>query len=529
MTMLGRRLFLGGGAFGALAARAPFASAGIITSDRDRPSVPSGLQAGDPIPDPGRPGFARCVLWSRSDRPARMLVEWSTDERFTAAVSVDGPLVLPDRDFTGTIDLAGLPAGADVFYRIRFQDASDINRFSEPVRGRLRTPPTDGQTVSFCFSGDETGQGWGLNADFGGLRMYETMRAAAPDFFIHSGDQIYADQPLPETVALPDGTTWRNRVPPHMAKVAETLAEFRGHYAYNLEDDSKRRFLAEVPMLVQWDDHDVKNNWFPGQIHDDSRYRVKSVSLLAAYAKRAMIDYNPFRIVPEDPERTYRVVSRGPSLDVFMTDVRSLRGPNSRNRQPEPGADTAFFGPAQLAWLKDRLKRSTATWKVIACSLPISYVNQDYNSYVPRGIFEGWANGDDGPPLGREHELASLLSFLKAESIRNVVWVSADVHFAAAIRHDPSRAAFTDFDPFWEFIAGPMHAGTYGPAALDLTFGPEVRYLSVPPDLEPNRPPTEGLQFFGHAAIDGQSQVMTMRLVDIAGKELFRTYIDPET
>ena len=36
----------------------------------------------------------------------------------------------------------------------------------------------------------------------GGLRIYESMRRVQPDFFIHSGDLIYADGPLANAVAL---------------------------------------------------------------------------------------------------------------------------------------------------------------------------------------------------------------------------------------------------------------------------------------------------------------------------------------
>src|SRR5437870_11800830 len=86
-------------------------------------------------------------------------------------------------------------------------------------------------------------------------------------------------------------------------------------------------------MLVQWDDHEVRNNWYPGQTLGDERYRVRSASLLAAFAKRAMLEYNPFRFDPIDPERIYRSFAHGPSLEVFMIDERSYRGPNTPNRQ----------------------------------------------------------------------------------------------------------------------------------------------------------------------------------------------------
>ena len=87
-------------------------------------------------------------------------------------------------------------------------------------------------------------------------------------------------------------------------------------------------------------------------------------------------------------------------------------------------------------------------------------------------------------------------------AIRNVVWITGDVHYCAAHHYDPARARFTDFDPFWEFVAGPLHAGTFGPNALDATFGPEVRFIGIPPGMKPNRPPCDGLQFFGTLRVD---------------------------
>ena len=59
------------------------------------------------------------------------------------------------------------------------------------------------------WTGDTAGQGWGINLDFGGMRGYATMLAQQPDFFIHSGDNIYADGPMQEQVELADGSIWR--------------------------------------------------------------------------------------------------------------------------------------------------------------------------------------------------------------------------------------------------------------------------------------------------------------------------------
>jgi alkaline phosphatase D len=360
------------------------------------------------------------------------------------------------------------------------------------------------------------------------MKIYEQMRRLEPDFFIHSGDQIYADGPIAAEVKLEDGTVWRNVVTPEKAKVAETLREFRGNFAYNLLDEHVRRFNAAVPSIVQWDDHEIRNNWYPGQLFGDPRYTVKSASLLAARARRAMLEYNAMRVVPEDPERVYRAFAYGPSLDVFVLDERSYRGPNTPNRQAGSSAQTDFLGREQLGWLKRALRVSRATWKVIASDMPLSIVVPDLNADVPKGTYEGWANAHDGAPLGRELELAGLLAFVKHASIRNVVWLTADVHYAAAVFHDPARARFTDFAPFWEFVAGPLNAGTFGPGEMDPTFGPQVRYRSSPGGMKPNRPPTEGMQFFGGVRIDARSEVMTVKLHNLAGRVVYNVDLAPE-
>jgi alkaline phosphatase D len=210
----------------------------------------------------------------------------------------------------------------------------------------------------------------------------------------------------------------------------------------------------------------------------------------------------------------------GPSLDVFRIDMRSYRGPNTTNDQAAPGPDTVFLGPEQVRWLKQALLASRATWKVIASDMPIGLI-------VPDGdLFENLANGD-GPPRGRELEMAGLLRFIRDAGITGVVWLTADVHYTAAHHYDPSRARFQEFAPFWEFVSGPLNAGTFGPGQLDDTFGPEVVFAKAPPEGQANLPPSAGLQFFGQVDIDGATEVMTVRLKDLEGTTLFTRELEP--
>ena len=80
---------------------------------------------------------------------------------------------------------------------------------------------------------------------------------------------------------------------------------------------------------------------------------------------------------------------------------------------------------------------------------------------------------------GARREFADVLRFIRDNAIHNIVWLTADVHYTAAHHYDPARGAFKDFLPFWEFVSGPLHSGTYGPKELDMTFGPEVRFIKA--------------------------------------------------
>ena len=463
------------------------------------------------------------LVWARADRASRLVVEYATTEAFVDPRRIIGPAALEGSDFTARVHLPELPGGQRILYRVRFQDLDDLRRWSEPVVGSLVTaPPAAGRDVSLVFSADTVGQGWGLDPAFGGFETYASMLAARPDLFVNLGDAIYADQPVGLSVPLDDGRTWRSVPSAAKAKPAETVDEFRGNYRYNLQDAHMRRFNQSVTQLTVWDDHEVRDNWFPERRQDgDPRYGVASVALLAARARQAHFEYTPLPLDGRDPERLYRRVRFGP-VEVFLLDYRSYRAANSANTQPAAGEATRHLGPDQLAWLEAALAASTATWKVMASSLPIGLVVGD-----GPGRYEAVANGDAGPPLGRELEIARLLRFIRDRRIDNVVWITGDVHYAAAHHYDPARARFTEFTPFWEFVAGPLHAGTFGPNALDPTFGPEVRFLGIPAGMKPNRPPSEGLQFFGRLVVEAATGALRASLHNRAGREIFATTLAP--
>ena len=282
------------------------------------------------------------------------------------------------------------------------------------------------------------------------------MRRAQPDLFIHCGDTIYADAPLVAEVKLDDGRVWRNVV---------TRGEVEGRrdarrVSRQLPVQPHRRAHAALQRRRRADG-DLGRSRSPRQLvrrarpeSRTTRYQVKSMALLAERARQAFLEHHPIAIDPGNRDRIHRTLSLGPQVEVFALDMRSFRG--REQREPAGARSTAsssILGAAQLDWLKTRLAASRATWKVIASDMPIGVI-------VPRHavVLRG---GRQRRPTGRRSAASSRSPICCASSssagVRNVVWITGDVHYCAAHHYDPARARFTDFDPFWEFVAGPLH------------------------------------------------------------------------
>jgi alkaline phosphatase D len=503
-----------------LASSAAIVAMPALSRAATRPQISHGVQSGDVDRTSG-------VVWARSDRPARLHIEVATTESFKDAIRLPPVNALPATDFAAKRFVTGLPPGQTVFYRLRFADLADVNGVSAPVIGRFRTAHESARPVRFVWSADTAGQGFGINPQDGGLKTYATMMRHDPDFFIHSGDTIYADGPIKPEVKTANGL-WKNIVAEGVDKVAETLGEFRGRFKYNLLDENLLAFNAQIPTFCQWDDHEVVDNWSESKdLSHDDRYTEKSIGVLSRRAAQAFHEMMPIRRVANDPSRVYRKIAYGPLLDVFFLDLRSYRGPNGPSLEKVITPASRILGARQLRWLKQALQASKATWKVIACDMPLGLIVWD--DWKAKTGVEAIANGDQGMPLGRELEIADLLRFIKQAKIPNVVWLTGDVHYTSAHLYTPDKARFQDFEPFWEFVSGPIHAGTFGPNALDMTFGPDVKFMKAPsPGQGQNLPPSLGLQFFGIVDIDAKTRQMTVRLMDRGNEELYRVTLDPK-
>lgn len=500
-------------ATGGLAATGAFAAPAIVTSPQLRPEIQFGVGSGDVTAH-------SAVIWSRSSRPATMRVEVDTSDSFKRPSKYRGPVARLETDFVSKLLIRGLRPGQEYFYRVIFEDLSNSKISSTPAFGSFRTAPVRTSNVSFAWSGDTAGQGFGIDVERGGMKTYDSITKLRPHFFVHSGDTIYADNPMEPEMKLDDGTVWKNLMVPEKAKVAETLDEFRGNHRYNMLDKNVLEFNSRIPVVAQWDDHEVLNNWYwEKSLQDDKRYVVKDMRKLVKAARQAFFEYLP---ISPASNTIYRHIPYGPLLDVFIIDLRSFRGPNSFNRQTSQSWQTDYLGSEQLNWLKRALLNSRGLWKVICSDMPLGLIIADGKS-----AYENGSNGN-GSPLGREIEIADLLFFMWLRRIQNTVWLTADVHYAASHYYSPNNAVFQRFLPFWEFVSGPLHAGSFGPNALDNTFGPEVIYSSVPPKFKGNRPPSDGHQFFGMVNIEGASGVMNVAHHERDGKKLWNTNLYPK-
>ncbi len=435
------------------------------------------------------------LIWWRTEGPARVKIEWWPESPDPGLASLTEPGREPseqhvgstvlqtseEHDFANTLSLDGLVPATRYRYRIspehgRLMEANP--GLEAPASGQFTTAPAPShhEPVTLVWGGDLGGQERCRSlGDRSGksYRIFDRMRQVEPSFGILLGDLIYADGRCPTPPNLP-GSDF----------VATTLNEFRTKHRYQRGDLALQRFLASVPVYVIWDDHEVRND-FSG-LEDP----------LMPLGRRALLEYWPISTPPEDPHRLFRQVVYGADLELFVLDTRQYRSPN---RQLD-GPRKTMLGPKQYAWLLDGLTKSTATWKVIATSVPLS--TRKPGALLGGGM-DGWVRGQDG--TGFQRELQDIVNHIVARRIHNVIWLAGDVHFAQVNSYDPNKDGLTDF---YEFICGPLSAGTRKPAPPQGDLNPTTLYSGG------------GFLNFGLVTIDRSSMAVT--IIDDTGSVRFQ-------
>jgi alkaline phosphatase D len=443
------------------------------------------------------------IIWSRANREAQLHVEYDTDPNFSHPDSSKTALANQTTDYTAHVKLEGLSPDTLYYYRLWFssdtspQSKNASSVVSDNMTGSFRTAinpsASSNKDIKFIFAADLGGQMHCRQIDKGGYSIFSEMQELSPDFFIANGDMIYAGDKCP--FEGPDG--WRNiqgnfsgisDPDVNWTDISQVHDVYLKHWQYNREDPYLQRFLQNTSMYSQWDDHEVINDFGASWQHWNSfNTDREGYPNIVKAGREAFFNYSPIDRNADDPNRIYRSFNWGPDLDLLILDARSYRSPNSMADKPEN--NKTMLGSEQLQWLKQKLLTSSATWKVISSDVPISVPTGSNASVLGR---DGWASGNETTTTntttnsfsktGFERELQGLLKYLDYNNIKNIVFVTTDVHFPANIRYEIDANGDGDKLIFHELISGPLSAFRFGLSGgvpipkLDTTFNPKLLY-----------------------------------------------------
>ena len=362
------------------------------------------------------------MVWARGSERGTLKFEVAEDAAFSGSLKTASVEVAEANDLTGKVRVEGLKPDQPYYYRAILEVGDQT---SDSVEGQFRTAPgPDAEAAfDFLFGACLGGQGYCRDPE-NGWGIFEAMLAEAPDFFMLIGDSIYADT----ACAAPDNV-------PGAEGPYTDLEGMRTRYRYHLEDPHYARFLAQTPVYVTWDDHEVIND-FGGPM-----LNAINPQLFAA-GQQAYFEYWPVTGPEDDPQRLYRRVSYGAHADFFILDTRSYRDPNV-NWDPNPRTlePKSMLGAEQFAWLQQGLAESEATWKFIVTSVPLSYPTGFPQPEVDGR--DGWANFTERS--GYETELMALLFYIESQGLHNVVFLAGDTHWPFALSYDPDRNGEPNF------------------------------------------------------------------------------------
>lgn len=407
-------------------------------------------------------------------------------------------VVTAAHDFAGAVALDGLTADTPHDYEVWCGEYTATKRTS---RGQFRTPPPANVAapVRLAWGGDVSGQNVCRDAVLG-YPIFPVLSQLRPDAFIALGDMIYADDPCRAV-----GRYGNAQVVGPPAAAGDT-SSFWTHWRYNRDDNGLRAFLASTASYGVWDDHEVRNDFGP---HDDADAAGQS---LFAPGRQAFLDYNPM----PTPERMYRSVRWGRHIELFVLDTRSYR---DRNATPDSAEHPkTLLGAEQLEWLKRSVAGSDATWKVIVSSVPLVIPT----STKERGR-DGWSGFDT--PTGFGYELRAILESFRRNGVRNQLWISTDVHFAAVFRHVPF--ADTPGFAFHEIDTGPLNAGVFPKAEFDTWLNSQRLFLHPQPGAPtPSFDAALGWFNFGTLSVNAAGQMM-VDIRDARGERLYELNLAP--
>ena len=336
-------------------------------------------------------------VWVRTvdERPVRVAV--SANEDFLDPMVFGPVLSQADDDFTAVVDVTGLEPDTHYHYAVLLGDEQHRVRAQHQA---FRTFPAEGMPTRFQIA-------------FGGCsgfvppneRMWDTILGARPLAFLTLGDNVYIDDP-----ESPD----------------------QNQYCYYQRQSRHewRRLVAGTPVFAIWDDHDFAMDDSHGGPEVDIPYWKPMVWEI--FNQNWV---NPPYAGGESHPGTY-FDFRIADVHFIMLDGRYYR--TSSGRRGEEVENPTMLGPVQLAWLKETLTNSDATFKVL-----VSPVSWHDGAKPGQGGLDTW--------LGYADERAKIFGWIDSHEIEGVVLLSSDRHRSDAYRHEREEG----YD-FYEFGSGQL-------------------------------------------------------------------------
>jgi alkaline phosphatase D len=439
---------------------APFASGRPFKGGH----FPDGVVSGDPTPK----GIS---LWTRFD-PAggpssgSIALEVATDKAFRKVVARKNVTTSASSNHAVKARVSGLKPHEEYYYRFASKGAdSAVGRF------RTALPADSRQPVNFAFFSCQ-------DYTHGYYNALDAMAKGDYDFVVCLGDYIYAESYHSRaggTGVRDDRIGRENPDNPDIVREAVTLADYRAKYELYRSDPALRRVHAKFPMVMLWDDHEVQDN-YAGKEPDGGLPPGKHFSLARKKAARRAF----FESMPAFPagERLYRKLSFGTTVELFVMDQRSYRA-----NQPcddavvPPCADydqpRDLLGRAQMNYIKNGLKASKAAWKIMANEVTI----------MPTRVLGG-ANYTYDTWLGYPQEREELLTHIRDQQIKDVVFITGDIHtFIAGDVRTGDGATGTTVAP--ELVGGSITSQSLGETDLDAGGGNVIKGNDADPKTDP--------------------------------------------
>ena len=391
-----------------------------------------GVASGDPLND-------RVILWTRVTPAAAtsvVVVSYvlALDPALTQVVLRGTTKTNPARDYTVKVDPAGLRPGTTYYYRF----AADGQ--ASPV-GRTRTLPAGSvqrlrMAVASCS-----------NHAFGLFNAYRRIAERNDiDLVLHLGDYLYEYGP----------NTYGSLRTPEPPNEMVTLSDYRLRHAQYKRDADSQAMHRQHPMIAIWDDHEITNDAWRDGAQNHTEGLEGSWTERVNVGLKAYYEWMPVRIPDAtQPRKNQRAFQIGDLVDVVMLEQRlSARSQQLAATIPAPGLGNVFaqvgafndpartlLGTEQEAWLGQKLRGSTARWKLIGQGVMFAQLKaQAAPLSAGGGLFfntDQW----DGYQPARDR----VYNFIKGDAnhapVNNVVVLTGDIHssWAADLTQDPNN------------------------------------------------------------------------------------------